>query len=256
MQGLPSSSQRSYELPDLAERAEYVRRNFDAIARSYDRFNDLTTFGLHRLWKRRTVALCRLQPGMRALDLCAGSGDLSLLLARQLGRRGQVSALDFSAGMLAVLEARLASLPPAAAPVLVQQGDASDLSRFADGTFDAVTIGFGLRNILERERCLRECRRVLRPGGRLIILDVGKTPRGPIGFLHGFYFEKIVPRVGHLLEGKRTEMYEYLPASAQVYLSQSQLSELLQRVGFVEVRFWNQLFGAAVIHGATVPGPS
>ncbi len=237
-----------YQLPAVDQRAEYVRENFDRIARSYDRFNDLATFGLHRLWKRRLLAMAGARAGIQCLDLCAGSGDISLLLSRAVGARGAVVALDFSAGMLAVLDARVKRASAGQAPIAIVQGDASDLSAYNDGSFDMVTIGFGLRNVIHRERCLAECRRVLRAGGRLAILDVGKTPGGPIGFFHRLYFQRVVPEIGHWLEGKRTEMYEYLPASAESYLSQAELSKLLVQTGFERVQYRNLLFGAAVIH--------
>ncbi len=260
---MTSRTRTDYQLPAAEGRADYIRDNFDAIADTYDRFNDFITFGMHRLWKRKAVRLTglprrsRTADGQHALDLCSGSGDLSLLLARHLGPSGRVSALDYSPGMLAVLERRLArDTAPAAngntrnAPVDVLQGDATDLSRFPDESIDAITIGFGLRNVQDRAACLKECRRVLKPGARLVILDVGKVKSRIPAFFHNFYFERIVPRIGHWLQGKHTEMFEYLPASAQIYPGPPELAEELLAAGFQSAPYHKLMLGAAVIHAA------
>ena len=255
---MTSRTRSGYQLPAAQGRAEYIRKNFDAIAGTYDRFNDIITFGMHRLWKRRAVRLTGLprRPGpetnCHALDLCSGSGDLSLALARHLGPAQQVTSLDYSAGMLDVQRDRLARLPAAklqdVARIEITEGDATDLSRFADASIDAITIGFGLRNVQDRARCLQECKRVLKPGARLVILDVGEV-RGRIPrFFHDFYFENVVPRIGHILQGKHTEMYEYLPASARIYPTPPELVEELRTAGFADVRYKPQMMGAAVIH--------
>jgi demethylmenaquinone methyltransferase/2-methoxy-6-polyprenyl-1,4-benzoquinol methylase len=263
---MTSRTRTGYELPAAEGRADYIRDNFDAIADTYDRFNDIITFGMHRLWKRKAIRLTGL-PRYRApknaeqtapacihaLDVCSGSGDLSLLFAAYLGPGARVSSLDYSPGMLAVLERRLNGRPetaPAIAPVEIAQGDATDLSRFPDDSIDAITIGFGLRNVQDRAACLSECRRVLKPGARLVILDVGKVKGRIPAFFHDFYFERVVPRIGHLLQGEHTEMFEYLPASAKVYPGPVELAEELIAAGFSSAPFHKLMFGAAVIHAA------
>lgn len=253
---------RGYRLPEPAERAEYIRQNFDAIAGIYDRFNDLITFGMHRGWKKRAVRLTGLArgSGSTVLDLCSGSGDLALEMGRHLGPDGRITAYDYSAGMLNILQQRLEqfranrSRRAPRATVDVVQGDAVDLSRFDDESFDAVTIGFGLRNVQDRAACLGEVLRLLRPGARLVILDVGKIKNPVIAFFHRLHFEKIVPMIGHLLQGRRQEMFEYLPASAQIYPDQAALAEELRGLGFDPVTFQTVMLGAAVIHVATCPG--
>lgn len=268
---MTSRTRTGYQLPAAEGRADYIRENFDAIADTYDRFNDIITFGMHRGWKRKAVRLTGLprhrptkaapgsaanptianEPKIHALDVCSGSGDLSLELARYLGPESRVSSLDYSPGMLAVLERRLAARGARAiAPVEVMQGDATDLSRFADDTIDAITIGFGLRNVQDRAACLNECRRVLKSGARLVILDVGKVKGRIPAFFHDFYFDRIVPRIGHMLQGKHTEMFEYLPASARVYPGPAELAEELLAAGFSEAPFHKLMLGAAVIHAA------
>lgn len=248
-------STQAYALPERSERADYIRRNFDAIAANYDRFNDWITFGAHRLWKRRAIALTGLRPGPVALlDLCCGSGDLSLLAARRLGPAARITALDFSEGMLAILRDRMAGWNAAQrekfGQITTQSGDATDLSAFADGSFDAITISFGLRNVQDRERCLAECRRTLKPGARLVILDVGQVKSAFVAFFHRFYFERIVPRIGFLTHRSKHEMYEYLPASAKIYPDQESLKGELLQAGFTSVFYRNVMLGAAVIHVA------
>lgn len=244
------SAKVKYKLPDQADRAGYVERNFDDIAGRYDRFNDLATFGLHRLWKQKTLAAARagrVGP-IRLLDLCSGTGDLALLAARKLPQGSQVRAIDFSEGMLSVLRARAAA---ASLALDIQKGDATNLTSVADGSVDALMIGFGLRNVPDRSACLSECHRVLAKGGRLAILDVGRVSWPVVRLFHQFYFERVVPWIGYLVEGQKHEMYAYLPASARIYPGQAELAEELRLAGFGEVSFRNFLFGSAALHTAS-----
>ena len=265
---MTSRTTSGYQLPAAEGRAEYIRENFNAIAGTYDRFNDIITFGIHRRWKRKAVALTGLPryrysrarettagdtPGPRVLDLCSGSGDLSVALARYLGPHALITAMDYSPGMLEVLRQRLAASTESTAivgKIEIVEGDATDLSRFADASLDAITIGFGLRNVQNRAACLKECYRVLKADKHLIILDVGKVQGRITTFFHNFYFERIVPLIGHFLQGKHTEMSEYLPASARVYPGPAELSEELLAAGFRKAPFFNVMMGAAVIHMA------
>lgn len=242
----------AYVLPEKQVRAEYVRRNFSEIADTYDLYNDLITFGLHRYWKKKTVLSLNLSGRKNAsvLDLCCGSGDLTLLLAKNLGEGSEITALDFSPGMLAVLKKRIGSLQSCNASINVREGDASDLSFQNDSSADGVTIAFGLRNVSDRARTLAEIYRVLKPGARLAVLDTGKVRVPVISFFHGLFFKKIVPLIGHLINGKKHEMYEYLPASAEEYPGQEELKKELMKTGFTEVTYRNFLFGAAVLHTA------
>ena len=238
-----------YKMPEHEARAGYVERNFDEIAPNYDLFNDLATFGLHRLWKRATVASVRLPDGRptSVLDLCAGTGDLSLLASRKLPAGSRIAAVDFSEGMLAILRRRAQER---GAALEISRGDATQLSALADSTFDGVMIGFGLRNVDNREACLSEMRRVLRPGGRLAILDVGHVRLPIVRTVHRFFFERIVPLLGNLIQGRTHEMYAYLPASARLYPTQEELVLELERAGFHKIRYRNFLFGSTALHVA------
>ena len=222
-------------------------------------FNDYITFGLHRLWKKKLVKSSGLKPkqAARVLDLCCGSGDISLMFAHRLGAAGEVTALDFSAEMLGVLKKRLNGIKRQASTASIKaiQQDVTSLKNFSDHSFDAVSIGFGLRNLRGRSAALSEILRVLRPKARFLILDVGKIDQPFLKKLHAFYFERIVPLIGYFLEKARRkhDMYAYLPASSQSYPSQQKICEELKKAGFENVHYKNLLFGSAVIHVAHKP---
>ncbi|MCB1173095.1 MAG: ubiquinone/menaquinone biosynthesis methyltransferase [Leptospiraceae bacterium] len=253
----------SYQLPDKSIRHDYIQRNFNEIAHKYDLFNDLITFGMHRLWKKRLVALCRLEQfsEARALDLCCGSGDISLYLARLPHKNLELHSLDFSSEMLRILQARIAAWRqkhPGRSfhEPQIRQGDASDLSAFPDNSLQAITISFGLRNVQRRAECLREAWRTLAPGGRFLILDVGRVRPALIAWFHAVFFKTIVPWIGYLVHGSRHEMYAYLPASAEEYPDQQTLARELGQAGFTSVHIENRLFGSAAIHIATKTSPA
>ena len=242
---------RKYALPSRENQTRYIQENFDAIAPSYNRFNDVATFGLHRVWKNRAIKAANLKHPFHALDLCSGTGDLALRLLDLALPGSLVTALDFSSSMLTILENRL----PAEKRSMLHchAGDATDLSFLEDDSQDAVTIGFGLRNIQNREQALRETLRVLRPAGRLIILEVGKVQLPVIAQLHGFFFRRMVPWIGYLVEGRKNEMYDYLPASADIYPSQKEMVHELKAAGFADVQYTNFMFGATALHVAFKP---
>jgi len=211
--------------------AEGVQRMFDRIAPVYDGMNRVMTAGLDRRWRRITVEEA-VRAGDRVLDACCGTGDLAIA-ARRHGA-GEVVGLDFSERMLE--RARLKE--PA---IEWLQGDALALP-FADGSFDAATVGFGIRNVDDLEAGLRELRRVLRPGGRLAILEI-TTPRGLLAPFYRVWFDRVVPLLGHVLPGGAA--YTYLPASVRRFPPPEQLSRLLAENGFGEVRF--RLFAGSIV---------
>lgn len=247
-----------YRLPSAEDKARYVRTRFDAIARRYDLFNDLITQGQHRWWKRRMVRRLGLRPGDRVLDLCCGTGDIAARCRRSLGASGSVVAADFSLEMLKIAGRRLAarggSPAGAGATAAVACADAMCLP-FGEGSFRAVTIGYGLRNVAGLEGCLREVYRVLAPGGWIASLDVGKVRSAWLRPLVAFYFFRIVPRIGALLQPGE-EMYAYLPHSSLDFPHQDRLREVLAGEGFTDVELVEYLGGASAIHFARKPNPA
>lgn len=235
------------------ERANRVRALFAAIARRYDLINDLQSCGLHRRWKRQLVGLARLGPGQRALDVCCGTGDIAFALA---GAGAEVVGLDFSPEMLAVaaerLEARRARgqvpRPPA---IQFVRGDALELP-FPDARFDVVTIGYGLRNLADFARGIGEMRRVLRPGGRLLVLDFGMPGNPVVRALYLAYLQLAVPLYGWVFAGSPAA-YAYILESLRHYPGQAGVADLMRRQGFAHVEVVNRLGGAMAIHRAERP---
>jgi len=210
--------------------AEGVRTMFDRIAPVYDAMNHVMTAGLDRRW-RRVAAEAVVRPGDRVLDACCGTGDFALADARAGGR---VTGLDFSDRMLERARAKSSA-------VEWIQGDALALP-FEDGSFDAATVGFGVRNLEDLERGLAELRRVLRPGGRLGVLEITR-PRGALAPFYRLWFEKGVPLVGRVVSG--SSAYTYLPASVRRFPGPENLAGLLREAGFGEVRY--RLFARGIV---------
>jgi demethylmenaquinone methyltransferase / 2-methoxy-6-polyprenyl-1,4-benzoquinol methylase len=211
--------------------AEGVRRMFDAIAPVYDAMNHVMTAGLDRRWRRITAAEA-VRPGDRVLDACCGTGDLAVA-AQRVG--GRVTGLDFSERMLE----RARRKEPAIEWV---RGDVLALP-FDDASFDAVTVGFGVRNVDDLEAGLRELRRVLRPGGRIGVLEI-TTPQGALAPFYRVWFDHVVPLIGRRLPGG-AEAYTYLPASVRRFPVPGELADLLAASGFERVRY--RLFAGGIV---------
>jgi len=232
-----------------AERAKKVDHLFGAIARRYDLINDVQSAGMHRLWKRRVVALADPRPGQVALDLCCGTGDLAFALA---GRGATVIGVDFSRAMLGVAVERRGASP--APTVGFACGDALSLP-VADATCDLVTIGYGLRNLADLPRGLAEIWRVLRPGGRLVALDFGKPDFVPWRAAYYAYLRLLVPVFGLMFCGN-AHAYAYILESLRHYPAQHGVNQMLGELGAVNRRIVNLLGGAMSINYAEKPPPS
>jgi demethylmenaquinone methyltransferase / 2-methoxy-6-polyprenyl-1,4-benzoquinol methylase len=209
---------------------ESVRKMFDRIAPVYDAMNRLMTAGLDRRWRRETVAAV-VKPGDRVLDVCCGTGDLALAAAEA---GGKVTGVDFSEPMLERARAKGSAIEWVS-------GDALALP-FADGTFDAVTIGFGLRNLENAERGLEEIRRVIGPGGRVGILEITR-PRGVLAPFYRLWFDGVIPLAGKVLPGGSA--YSYLPASVRRFPDPQGLGKLMDEAGFDEIRW--RLFAGGIV---------
>ena len=209
---------------------EGVRTMFDRIAPVYDLMNRLMTAGLDRRWRRLTVAAA-VRPGDRVLDVCCGTGDLAVEASRA---GGEVTGLDFSPRMLERARRKLHS-------VTWVEGDALELP-FADESFDAATVGFGVRNLADLERGLQELRRVLRRGGRVAVLEITR-PKGPLRHFYALWFDRIVPLLGKALPGGAA--YTYLPASVRRFPGPEEFAAMLADAGFAEPRF--RLFAGGIV---------
>ena len=232
------------------QRAAKVNDLFAAIARRYDLLNDLQSFGLHRRWKRRVVELAAVQSGNRALDLCCGTGDLALALAR---RGAEVTGLDFSQKMLEVAESRNKIRDPksgARNPTFVQ-GDAQQLP-FPDASFDIVTVGYGLRNLANWEKGLDEMHRVARPGARLVVLDFGKPANALWRAIYFGHLRCSVPLIGRLFCGN-ADAYAYILESLKQYPAQLAVAAKMRELKLVNVRVINFLGGAMAINYGEKP---
>lgn len=231
---------------DSDSKQDYVRRGFDAIAPRYDFMNDLMTGGLHRRWKRETVRRLHLQPGMRVLDLCTGTGDLASRAFSAIHPDGMVAALDFSWQMMAA--GRQRALHHANLSWI--SGDASRLP-FLENSFHGAMVGFGLRNVNSIETVLREVIRVLKPGARFVSLDTAQAEWQAIMPFFRFYMNRIVPWLGRFFAGSR-DMYAYLSTSAEAFETPQQLEALFQQCGFVQTGYVYRpriLGGAGLVWG-------
>lgn len=229
--------------------AERVRGIFSGIADSYDLFNLLSSFGIDRLWRRRAVRLAELESSDRVLDLCAGTGDLSFALART-GKPAEVVGSDFVPEMLAVAERKLESYS-GDVKVRFQQVDAQDLP-FEDGTFDVVTVAFGVRNLPDRAVNFSEVQRVLRPGGRYVILEFSRPPFFVFRWFYHGYLRFVIPTLGSLLSNGDRASFQYLNDSILRFPDQPRLAAELREAGFSAIDWTNLTFGIVAVHVARV----
>ena len=227
---------------EVGEKAQRVGAVFDSVAARYDLMNDLMSGGLHRLWKRFTLARANTRPGDAVLDLATGSGDLALGHARRLRGRGQLVASDINARMLARGRDRLIDAGPGLAVDYVQ-ADAQALP-FAERSFDCVTIGFGLRNLTDPARGLAEMARVLRPGGRLVVLEFSHPPAQWFRRVYDVYSFQVLPRLGGVVAGD-ADSYRYLAESIRMHPDQPTLARMMEQAGLARCS-WNNLTGGVV----------
>src|SRR6266849_193404 len=225
-----------------SEKAPRVGAVFDRVAERYDLMNDLMSLGLHRAWKAFAVAIARPRPGERVLDIAAGSGDLARALSRRVAPGGEVWLTDINRRMLERGRDRLLDAGVLAPAV---QCDAERLP-FPGEYFDCVTIGFGLRNMTHKERALAEMARVLKPGGRLVVLEFSKV-WAPLQPAYDLYSFKVLPWLGERVAGA-AEPYRYLAESIRMHPDQAQLKEMMETAGFSRVEIFNLAAGVVAVH--------
>jgi demethylmenaquinone methyltransferase / 2-methoxy-6-polyprenyl-1,4-benzoquinol methylase len=227
------------------EKVNWVRNHFDSVAQKYDMMNTLLSFGIHYLWKRTAIRMLALKPGDRVIDVCGGTGDLSILATRKVLPSGQVVLYDINRKMMVTGRGKQTN-EGARKKILYTQGDAECIS-FGAGRFDAAMVGFGIRNLTHIEQGFREMHRVLKPGGRLICLEFSKPVFAPFRWLYDVYSFSIMPLLGLLIVGSR-KAYTYLPESIRVFPSPEELKRMLEEIGFREVIYRRVSNGIAVVH--------
>jgi demethylmenaquinone methyltransferase/2-methoxy-6-polyprenyl-1,4-benzoquinol methylase len=227
------------------DKADAIRRMFAGIAPRYDLLNSLLSAGRDRYWRRRAVAQAELPPGGLAVDVCTGTADVALQLAKQFPSAKSIVGVDFCLPMLRVGADKVARV--GLADRITLHAASAEALPFAADTFDAATIAFGIRNVTDRRRGLAELNRVLRPGGRGIVLEFA-TPEGPcFGRLYQLYFHQVLPWIGGLISGN-PDAYRYLPASVSAFPSPRELAGLMEEVGFQDVRFRTLTGGIVTLH--------
>ena len=238
-----------YKQVPINEKHERVAEVFRSVATRYDLMNDMMSLGTHRLIKRFTIELSGLRRGQRVLDLAGGTGDLSMRFSPIVGKEGQVVLADINSAMLEVGRDRIVNRG-LQSNITVAQSDAERLP-FADNTFDCVCIAYGLRNVTRKVRALESIRRVLRPGGRLLVLEFSKPQNGIISKAYSA-FSQLWPIAGKMIVGDG-DSYRYLVESIRVHPDQETLLAMLDKAGFAETRFHNVLNGISAIHVGVKP---
>ncbi len=224
------------------EKAKKVAGVFTSVASKYDIMNDLMSVGLHRIWKRFAVGLANVHEGQRVLDLAGGSGDLTRLFLDKVGSKGQVILTDINNAMLRVGRDRLLDEGKATPTA---QCDAEKLP-FPDNHFDVVSIAFGLRNVTHKEAALREMHRVLKPGGRVIVLEFSKVAK-PLEKAYDLYSFKLLPKMGEIIAND-ADSYRYLAESIRMHPGQEELKKMMEEAGLERVEYFNMTGGVVAVH--------
>ena len=231
-----------YQSVDEEDKARRVRGVFDSVASRYDLMNDLMSAGLHRAWKAYTVMVANVQPGQRVLDIAGGTGDLALAFAKKVGPKGQVVHTDINEAMLRTGRDRLLD----AGVILPTTVCDAEKLPFPDGHFDLVSVAFGLRNMTHKDAALREMARVLKPGGKLLVLEFSQVAK-PLRKAYDVYSFSVLPRLGRLVAGD-ADSYRYLAESIRMHPNQQELKALMKSNGFGHVDFHNMAGGVVALH--------
>ncbi len=229
---------------------QQVEAMFDRIAKRYDLMNTVMTAGLHDQWRKRAVEIAGVTAGNHVLDVATGTGDLAFELARAVSPGGSVTGADFSEEMLVVArEKQPKALTGLDAEVIFEQGNALDL-KYDDNTFDAVTVGFGVRNFSDLAAGLTEMARVVRPGGKFVILEISQPSKGPLAFFYRAWFDGLVPLIGKF--AGEDSAYTYLPNSVKRFARPEELARVLHEAGTEDVRWLSLAGGIITIHHGVV----
>jgi demethylmenaquinone methyltransferase / 2-methoxy-6-polyprenyl-1,4-benzoquinol methylase len=239
-----------FEQVDVEKKAERVADVFHSVAAKYDVMNDVMSAGIHRLWKRFTIEASAVRAGHKVLDIAGGTGDLSYQFAKLVGKDGQVILADINSSMLNVGRSRLIDRG-VAGNIQFAQADAQHLP-FPDNTFDCITIAFGLRNVTDKDLALRSMLRVLKPGGRLLVLEFSKPQHSMLEKIYDTYSFKILPMIGKLITDD-ADSYRYLAESIRMHPDQETLKTMMTAAGFVNTEFHNMTGGIVALHKGIKP---
>lgn len=239
----------AFKLPTNCQKANFIQEQFERIAERYNLTNDVISLGMHRLWKEKAVHELGLRADGTYLDVCCGTGDLALRIARRLGSKGKVVGLDFSANMLSIA-AKQAGKGAGEATREFIKGDAQDLP-FPAHHFDGAVISFGLRNLTDLRKGIKEMARVVKPGGHVVNLDLGHPSLPLFTPVYRAYFCYIVPFVGQILQNDR-QAYTYLPESLKTYPSTDGISNIFRQAGLQDIVCHQLALGAVALHVGTV----
>jgi len=237
-----------YETVKVEEKAERVADVFHSVASKYDLMNDLMSAGIHRIWKKFTIEVSGVRPGNSVLDIAGGTGDLTAKFSRLVGPEGQVVLADINDSMLKVGRDRLTDRG-IAGNVVYSQADAQYLP-FPDNTFDCITIAFGLRNVTDKDLALASMYRVLKPGGRLLILEFSKPQNRVLEKAYDLYSFRVLPLMGKLVT-QDSDSYRYLAESIRMHPDQETLKGMMENAGYHDCKFYNLTGGVVALHKGT-----
>lgn len=240
-----STTHFGYQTVPTTEKAKKVAEVFHSVAARYDLMNDLMSLGVHRLWKRYTIEMSAVRPGQQVLDIAGGTGDLAKAFSKRVGSTGKVVLADINASMLNVGRDRLIDAGLAANLEFVQAN--AECLPFADNSFDLVTIAFGLRNVTDKDAALRSMYRVLKPGGRLLVLEFSKPVLEPLSRAYDAYSFSVLPALGQLVT-QDADSYRYLAESIRMHPDQDTLKGMMEAAGFERTDYHNLTGGIVALH--------
>ncbi|MBY5993203.1 bifunctional demethylmenaquinone methyltransferase/2-methoxy-6-polyprenyl-1,4-benzoquinol methylase UbiE [Ferrimonas balearica] len=243
--GADNKTHFGYQQVDSDKKAEMVADVFHSVASKYDLMNDLMSFGVHRYWKRFTIECAAARPGMKVLDLAGGTGDLTAKFSHLVGETGEVVLADINDSMLKVGRSKLHDLGVVGNVSYVQAN--AEALPFPDNHFDIITIAFGLRNVTDKAKALRSMARILKPGGKLLVLEFSKPQNALMQKAYDFYSFKVIPQMGAMVAGD-AESYRYLSESIRVHPDQETLKQMMLESGFDQADYVNMTNGVVALH--------
>ncbi len=235
-------------LPEKEKKEEFIKNNFDEIAINYDKFNDIFTFGMHRIWKKKLLKLLKVEKSKKMIDLCCGTGDIAIFsyyLNKEEAK--EIIGCDFSRGMLNIMEKRLETLN-LKDKIKIIEYNVMNISNLYNNYFDIATVGYGIRNVKDRDLFFKEVYKILNQNGKMGILEVGKIEPVFIYPFAYFFIKNIIPLIGYILQRKKHEMYDYLPSSSFEFPPPEIIKQEILSSGFRKVSYKRLFFGASVIY--------